>query len=141
MASKVANMEVWCVELEEINTIEYFAQKLGVKKIYNIKYALNNPRKTVGGCHFCTPEYGLENADFVEKPLQKNGYTVRCVESGEVWNTIAAAAESTGIDYVKFRKYLEKVDGGDDVVLDGRHYEVIALGAAQLSRLEKKNRG
>ena len=48
---KVKDMEVWCVEQQEINTIQYFADKLGLKKIYNIKDVLNNPNKTAGGCH------------------------------------------------------------------------------------------
>lgn len=127
---KVKDMEVWCVELEEINTIGYFAQKLAIKKIYNIKDVLNNPNKTAGGCHFCTPEFGLDNPEFVEKPkidIHKIGYTVLCKETGETWISVKAAAEANGFHYNFFKRYLEKVELGDTKAdFEGRHYEVIA---------------
>lgn len=127
MASKVANMEVVCVEREEINTIGYFAEQLGIKKFYNIKAALNTNRK-VGGCHFCTLDYSIENPDFLNSPPQtskKNGYKVMCRETGETWISIKAASEANNFPYNAFYRYLQKVDTGENIEFEGKHYAVI----------------
>lgn len=125
---KTKDMEVWCVEQQEINTIGYFAEKLGIKKIYNIKDVLNNPDRTAGGCHFCTPEYGLDNPEFVEKPKQVNGYRVKCIETGEEWPTVSAAIKEKGFSDYYFRRYLDKVDSGEEITFEGKHYEIIEVG-------------
>lgn len=135
---KVKDMEVWCVELEEINTIGYFAQKLAIKKIYNIKNVLNNPNKTCGGCHFCTPEYGLDNPGFVEKPKQVNGYRVKCFETGEEWPTVKAAIAANGFKDSRFRTYLDKVDSGEKNAFEGKHYAIIDVGVKMQHEREAK---
>lgn len=126
MASKVAKMEVVCVEREEINTIEYFAEQLGVKKFYNIKTVLNTSR-TCGGCHFCTPDYAADNPGYVNTPevKKKSGYKVLCQESGEEWPSIKAAAEEKGFNYNAFYRYLGKVDCGEKLDFEGSHFVVI----------------
>lgn len=125
---KTKDMEVWCVEQQEINTIGYFAEKLGIKKIYNIKDVLNNPDRTAGGCHFCTPEFGLDNPEFVEKPKQVSGYRVKCIETGEEWPTVSATIKEKGFSDYYFRRYLDKVDSGEEITFEGKHYEIIEVG-------------
>lgn len=135
---KVKDMEVWCVEQQEINTIQYFADKLGLKKIYNIKDVLNNPNKTAGGCHFCTPEFGLDNPEFVEKPKQVNGYRVKCFETGEEWCSISAALAANGFPSYAFRRYLDRVDSGENIMYEGKHYAIIDIGVKMQHQNESK---
>lgn len=126
MASKVANTEVICVEREEIGTIGYFAEQLGIKKFYNIKAVLNTSR-TCGGCHFTTLDFAAENPETVNSPKtkRKSGYKVLCVESGEEWPSIKAAAEANDFVYNAFYRYLGKVDCGEKIDFKGKHFVVI----------------
>lgn len=100
LKQSIKDREVWCVEREEFNTAGYFAELLGLKKVYYVSNVIDKPNRTAGGCHFVTLEYAAECPVTEVKPAHhRRGFGVQCREDGIEWDSIAACARAMGFDY------------------------------------------